>query len=150
MKWVAIVVVLSLFLLFPKKMFGGLGLAVLVGSIIGGLFYYQGWSERKVVEAVEVSVEYSLDFCDESTPLKITIDNVSNEIISMVEWNISAHQKGFSDDLAVPGYQIYTQDKILAPNENWRGCVRLPELKRDVDNASGLVFSIKDKDAILK
>ncbi|VAW90544.1 hypothetical protein MNBD_GAMMA17-1792 [hydrothermal vent metagenome] len=148
MKWIAITVVLLLFVLFPKKMLGGLGIAVLVGSIVGGFFYYQDWSERKVVEAVKVSVVHSLAFCDELAPLKITIDNFSDKTISMVEWNISAHQKGFSDDLAVPGYQIYSQDKILKPNARWRGCVGLPKLKRDVENASALVFSIKNRDAI--
>jgi len=150
MKWIAIAVVLSLFIFFPKKMFGGLGLLVLVGSIIGGFFYYQDWSEKKVLEAVTVSVEYSLGFCDESSPLKVTIENRSDKTISLVEWNIVAHQQGFSDNLAVPGYQIYSQDKILEPNARWSDCVTLPRLSRDVENVSGLVFSITDKDVILK
>jgi len=148
MKWIAIAVILLLFVLFPKKMLGSLGIAVLVGSIVGGFYYYQDWSERKAIEAVEVSVVHSLDFCDDSAPLKITIDNFSDKSISMVEWNISAHQKGFSDDLAVPGYQIYSQDKILIPKARWHGCVGLPKLKRDVEDVSGLLFSIKNKDAI--
>ena len=47
MKWIAIAAVLSLFIFFPKKMFGGLGLLVLVGSIIGGFFLLPGLVREK-------------------------------------------------------------------------------------------------------
>ncbi|MCF6322902.1 MAG: hypothetical protein L3J89_01025 [Gammaproteobacteria bacterium] len=150
MKWVVIAIVLSLFIIFPKKMFGGLGVLVLAGSAVGGFLYYQDWAEKKVVEAVSVSVEYSLGFCDESSPLKMTVENFSDKTITLVEWNIIAHQVGFSDDLAIPGYQIYSQHKVLAPNVRWSSCVSLPKLKRDVDKVSELVFSIKDKDVVFE
>ncbi len=150
MKWLVIAIVLSLFIIFPKKMFGGLGMLVLAGSAIGGFLYYQDWTEKKVIEAVAVSVEYSLGSCDGSSPLKITVDNFSDKTITLVEWNIVARQVGFSDDLAVPGYQIYSQHKVLAPKARWSGCVGLPKLKRGVEIVSELVFSIKDKDVVFE
>ncbi len=151
MKWViAIALLLSLFLLFPKKMLGGLGVLVLMGSAIGGFFYYQDWSNKKINEAVSVTVSYSLADCDVSSPLKIMVENGSDKTITLVEWNISAHQVGFSGDLAVPGYQIYSQNKILKPSERWVGCVRLPKLVREVNALSQLLFSIKDKDVVFE
>jgi len=150
MKWIAIAFVLSLFIFFPKKMFGGLGVLVLIGSAIGGFFYYQDWSAKKINQAVDVMVEYSLAYCDELSPLKITVDNASDKTITLVEWNIAAHQLGFSSDLAVPGYQIYSQDKILKPTERWSGCVNMPKLVRENQNVSQLVFSIKDKDVVFE
>ncbi len=150
MKWIVIVLLLLPFIFFPKKIFGALGFLVLTGSAIGGFFYYQEWSNKKASEAVSISVDYSASYCDESSPLKVTINNASDKTITMVEWNISAHQTGFSDDLAAPGYQIYSQDKILEPGARWSGCVTLPKLKRDVENVAGLVFSVKDKDVVFK
>jgi len=151
MKWIVVLaIVVSLFIFFPRKMLGGLGVLVFTGGVIAGSFYYQEWSERKVVEAVDVSVEYSLSFCEESMPLKVRIDNLSEKTVTMVEWNIAVHQVGFSDDLSVPGYQIYSQSKILKPKSHWRGCVNLPGLKREVSELSALVFSIKDKDAMFE
>ncbi len=150
MKWIVIAIVLSLFIVFPKKMFGGLGVLVLAGSAVGGFLYYQDWADKRVVEAVSVSVEYSLGFCDESSPLKITVDNLSDKIVRLVEWNIVAHQVGFSNDLAISGSQIYSQHKVLGPKMHWIGCVSLPKLKRDIEKVSELMFSIKDKDVVFE
>ena len=150
MKWIVIVLLLLPLIFFPKKIFGALGLLVLIGSAIGGFFYYQEWLNKKASEAVSISIDYSPSYCDESSPLKITIRNTSDKTITMVEWNISAHQTGFNDDLAAPGYQIYSQDKTLEPGARWSGCVMLPKLKRDVENIAGLAFSEKDKDVVFK
>ncbi len=121
---------------------------MLIGSLIGGYFYYQDWSDKKVKEAVEVTIEYSPEYCEALTPLKIIVDNVSNKTITMVEWNIAVHQAGFSADLVEPGYQIYSQDKILKSKESVDTCVALPVLKREMMNISELVFSVKNKDVM--
>ncbi len=150
MKWIALAALISLFAFFPKKMFGGLGVLVLIGSAVGGYFYYQEWSDKKVKEAVKVTIEYSPAYCEELTPLKVTVDNTSDKTITMVEWDIAVHQSGFSTDLAEPGYQIYSQDKILRPEENRVICVGLPVLKREIMNISELVFSAANKDVIFE
>ena len=132
MVWIAAAIVLVLFILFPKKMFGIAGVLVAIGGVIVGYYYYDDWKNDKEKAAVAVMIEYSPEKCKEPYPLKVIIGNASSRIVSNVEWDISVKELGFSSDLAESSYHEYSEDKILKPKEGWGICARVPNLKRTV------------------
>jgi len=146
MKWLALAIFCSLFIFFPKKMFGVLGGVALVVGLVGSYFYYQDWAEQKESEAVDVRIEYSPEECEESSPLKVVVGNYSNRVVTKVEWNIAVVQPGFSSDLADSGFYEYFEDKILKPAETWSSCVKMPGLTKEIEDHARLVYSIKNRD----
>jgi hypothetical protein len=145
MIWIAGIVVLVLFLIFPKKMAIVTGVVIVIGGAGIGVVLYPEWRDDKEKEKVEVTIEYSPQECEEQYPLKVRITNRSKSTVLKVEWDIKINRPGFSTDISDYGYHQYAQDKILKPKEGWQICYMVPKLNERIEDYSKLEYSIKNK-----
>lgn len=83
-------------------------------------------------------------------PTSSFINNSSARTVFKVEWDVSVKAEGFSSELADYKNEKLSQDKILKPKEGWWGCVKVPRLKREIEQLSNLHYSVKNKFVIFE
>jgi len=112
---------------FPKETLTLVGVIIL---LIWAIFYYtviipdqqRDQLERQVV----VSVNYMKNEKNKEYPLRATIKNNSNKVVTKVTWTLKAYRPGHSTDLA--DHVDYWSDKILQPGEGYTLYYKMPSM----------------------
>jgi hypothetical protein len=142
-------VVLLLFA-FPRQMSVVLAVGALIGAVLGG---YYLWEKRKFTaeeSAVEMTVVYDAQQCDEAEPLLVTISNRSSTAVARVEWVFSARRPGYRGELTGGWLKAYASDKLIAPGQQRKICYPAPKpgqhaVQRKTDDPAMLELGIRSR-----
>ncbi len=150
MSWLVGIAVVIAFLWclsnFPKQT---LGLTAIIAVTLAGLYYvlvHAPEKKRERLEAqIKVSVEYNVGTCGKTSPLVVLIVNESQQTINRFKWEINAYRPGYSSELT-DFDNYYSTDKIIAPQERWQACYRLPRslISKEIEPAK-LDYRISSK-----
>jgi hypothetical protein len=143
---IAVGIFLALLFKFSKPILGCLGAVVGLCVILYLFLIYLPQEEKeKNQNLVLVTIKYDEKGCGTDYPIAVTIRNRSRKTLKRIEWRVEAYRHGYSSNLN-DGYDSYTSDKILAPDERWSMCYRLPiKLNQWKQNASTLEYKISGK-----
>ena len=96
--------------------------------MIGSIIYYNKQLKKKSIhEAVKIDVQYDIQNCPKSYPVRIVVKNNSDKIIHKVEWSMSAHKPGYSNNIAQ--HMHPEVHRILTKGDSYEMCYRLPKFK---------------------
>jgi hypothetical protein len=110
-----------------------------LGLIIWGWYYY---SYRYPQKQISIEVVYNKQMCSEELPLRVTIINNSNRVISNSWWDIGVYKTGFSSDLSDYSKNDFKSDKIIRPKEAFTYCCGIPT-KEELGNPERYEYKIK-------
>lgn len=142
-------VVLLLFA-FPRKMSVILTAGALVAGVVGGYFLWQKRQLALQENAVAITVAYSLEECNESEPLLLTITNNSSMTVARLEWVFSARRPGNRSELTGNWLKVHIWDVAIPAGQQQSVCYPAPRpgqhaVKRATDDPANLELDIRSR-----
>ena len=122
---------LILLVRFPRPMVPAsliiVGLALLLGAIVAPM----QWLDGRRVDQLDIRISYAPQACEFGKPLRVDIANRSSHSVSDISWRLLAVQPGYNSNLVDTSTSAasYRVDHLIAPDEQWTGCYRVPRLR---------------------
>ncbi len=129
MEWIAAAIIfVALLYLFPRAVGWTLVLAVVIALGAGALYWWQYYVEE--AEVAKVVPTFQADAgttrCKPEFPLFLGFVNGSTRTIKSINFGVTIRRKGYSGEIG--NFAAVTQDKILAPGEEFGLCYAVPTL----------------------
>lgn len=145
-----LLVVILLFL-FPKPMSVVLGVAAVVGAVVGLVYHFQSRDMAAQREAVELSVRYDPAQCPEHKPLLVSVSNQSDFVVQRLDWVFSARRPGYRSELTGDWLRPQSMAEEIPAGSVWTGCFAAPDpsehtFQRQTDHPSKLEIGIRNSE----
>ncbi|GAG75104.1 unnamed protein product [marine sediment metagenome] len=109
-------------------------------------FSFKEDEKRRAEESkVIVKAKYTLDYCSEKFPIRVTVLNGSERSIKNYKFDLEVYQRGYSNNLNtfnIYDYNKYQSNKIILPDRGWIICWALPKIIQKRDDKADLIYRV--------
>lgn len=123
---------LVLLLRFPRVMLPFSGVLVALALTLAAGVGVKQWLDSRQVKQLHISIQYLPAECDFGQPLRVLIDNRSEQTARDISWQLHATQPGYNSsvlDVSVTGARYHT-DRPVSAGSQWQRCYAVPNLRQ--------------------